>query len=159
MPAIHMTTETIDHSTLASLVEAGSVRAVRVVGQVGGWGVVVRHGSHERPLAATRSHKLRLFKRLETAAAYLHDIGLLRFDVDTERYDATSASTVRRPDRSDALKRAHAAAAHDTWFRNQVETALAEADDEATEWISDAQARTRWAEQRAALAKRVAGGD
>ena len=47
-----MTSETIDHGTLAKLVEAGTVRAARVVGQDGGWGVIVKDRKTERPLAA-----------------------------------------------------------------------------------------------------------
>ena len=34
-----MTTETIDHGTLARLVEAGAVRGAHIIGQKGGWAV------------------------------------------------------------------------------------------------------------------------
>ena len=34
----------------------------------------------------------------------------------------------KRPDRAEALKRAHEAAEHDAWFREQVRSALDEAD-------------------------------
>ena len=37
-----MATETIDHGTLARLVEAGAVSGTHIVGQSGGWAVVVQ---------------------------------------------------------------------------------------------------------------------
>ena len=57
---------TIDHNMLSRLVEAGSVQGVHVVGQIGGWGVMIKYGTLEQPLSATRSKKIRIFKKLET---------------------------------------------------------------------------------------------
>jgi hypothetical protein len=48
------TRETIDHTTLTRLVEAGAVRGADVIGQPGGWGVVVKYGMTERALAVRR---------------------------------------------------------------------------------------------------------
>lgn len=148
-----MNTETIDHSTLARLVEAGAVRGAHVVGQAGGWGIVVRYGMLERSLAATRSREVRVFRKLETVASYLREIGLSSFEVNTS--DHSDAPAGRRPDRSAALKRAHQAAAHDAWFRQQVQLGLAEADDPATRWVGQEQASKRWARKRADLLKRA----
>ena len=106
-----MSTETIDHNTLARLIEAGAVRATHVVGKTGGWGVIIQYGKAERSLAATRSRQERLFKRLETVVAYLKDLGISHFDVDAASYDPASIKTYSRPDRSVAMKRAHDAAA------------------------------------------------
>ena len=36
------TTDTIDHVTLQHLVEAGAVRGAEVIGQPGGWGIIVK---------------------------------------------------------------------------------------------------------------------
>ena len=47
-----MAAETIDHGTLSRLVEAGAVRGAHIVGQSGGWVVLVKYGMTERPLAA-----------------------------------------------------------------------------------------------------------
>jgi hypothetical protein len=47
------------------------VRAAHVVGQAGGWGIVIRYGLVERALAASRSRDVRLFKKLETVVGYL----------------------------------------------------------------------------------------
>ena len=68
--------ETIDHGTLSRLVEAGAVRGAHIVGQSGGWAVLVKYGMTERPLAAQRSRQVRLFKKFETLVGYLGEIGM-----------------------------------------------------------------------------------
>lgn len=139
--------DTIDHSTLSRLVEAGAVRGAHIVGQSGGWAVMVKYGMTERPLAAQRSRQVRLFRKLETLVSYLKAIGIARFDVDAANYDASTATAPRRPDRSEALKRAHEAAAYDTWFREQVQASI----DDPRPSISDEEARAMFAKRRAAL--------
>lgn len=151
-----MSAETIDHTTLARLVEAQAVRAAHVIGQPGGWSVVVKYGMTERPLAATRSREVRIFKKLETLVGYLKDLGVIRFDVNAADYDPEGGKALTRPDTSAALKRAHAAAAHDKWFRAEVEQALQEADDPATEWVPHSVVKADMAKQRAELKARIA---
>lgn len=152
-----MSTETIDHNTLARLVEAGAVRAAHVIGQVGGWGVLIKYGMVERPLSATRSRQIRIFKKLETVVSYLKDLGISRFDVDAANYDANTMKTHPRPDRAETMKRAHEAAAHDQWFREQVEQAITEADDPNAEWVSNEEAAASWSAKRATLAAQIEG--
>ena len=53
-----MNTDTIDHTTLSRLAEAGAVRSAHIIGQKGGWGVLVKYGMTERVLAAQRSHQV-----------------------------------------------------------------------------------------------------
>ena len=148
-----MTTETIDHRTLTELVGAQAVRAAHVVGQPGGWSIVVKYGMSERAVAASRSRQVRVFKKLETLVGYLKDIGLHRFDVDAAAYDAASVSTYRRPDASQALRRAHEAAAYDKWFRAEVQASI----DDPRPNVSAEVARTEFAAKREALRARVAG--
>ncbi len=119
-----MATQTIDHSTLSRLVEAGAICAASVIGQADGWALSVKYGVSERYLAAQRSGKLRLFRKLETVTLYLKNLGISHFDVDASGYDAAINSQHKRPDRAEALKRAHEAADHDVWFRQQVQGAL-----------------------------------
>ena len=145
-----MATSVIDHGMLTRLVEAGSIRSTHVVGRHGGWTVVVNYGNSESPLVAQRSHAVRIWRRFETLATYLRDVGILKFDVDATDFDPESPSPNRRPDRSDAMRRAHAAAEHDAWFRAEVEAAVAEADDPATQWVSHdeaVEASARWREK------------
>ncbi len=142
----------INHSTLAKLVESGGVRAAHVIGLAGGWRISVKCGSSVRPLAAQRG-KVRLFSRLETAAAYLKAIGIARFDVDALGYDPER--TLRaRPDRSASLKRAHAAAAYDQWFRSQVQEAL----DDPRPGMPHEEVSARWRRKRSQLLKKLRGG-
>lgn len=139
----------INHSALAKLVESGAVRVAHVVGRSDGWGVIVKCGRTVLPLAAQRG-KVRLFSRLETVAAYLKGIGIARFDVDVMGYDPERARRAR-PDRAAALKRAHAAAAYDKWFRSRVQAAL----DDPRPSIPHEEVSARWAKKRAQLLKKV----
>jgi len=45
---------------------------------------------------------------------------LTQFDMDATNFDQDAATTAKRPDRAEALKKAHKAAAYDKWFRAQV---------------------------------------
>ena len=143
----------IDHTTLVRLVEAGAVRATSVIGQAAGWGVIVKYGKAERPLASKRGH-LRLFRRLETVVSYLKDMGIARFEVDLGSFDANALRATRgRPDTAAAMKRGHQAIAHDKWFRRQVELGLR--DLEAGKAVSEKAHDARWAKRRASLVKRA----
>lgn len=128
-----MATDTIDHSTLSRLVEAGAVRGAHVVGQPGGWAVMVKYGMHERPLATKNTRSVRVWRRFETLASYLKGIGLTQFDVDTANFDQDAATTAKRPDRAEALRRAHEAAAYDKWFRAEVKKELDDPSPELTD--------------------------
>jgi hypothetical protein len=120
-----MSTETIDHTTLSRLAEAGAVRSARIVGQNGGWGILVKYGMTERALAAQRSHQVRIFRKFETLVSYLKGIGIARFDVDAVNYDPdTLKATRNRPDRSEAMKSAHEAAAYNKWLKAEVQEAI-----------------------------------
>jgi hypothetical protein len=143
--------EIINHGTLARLVEAGAVHGAHIVGQPGGWAVMVRYGMHERPLAAQRSRNVRLFRKFETLVSYLKKVGIARFDVDSSNYDPDTPKTTRRPDRAEALKRAHEAAAHDAWFREQVRASI----DDPRPSVPDDEARAHFAARRAALRQRA----
>jgi hypothetical protein len=154
-----MKVDTIDHPTLARLVEAGKVHRAHVVGQRGGWTLLVRHGAAARALAAQRSRKARLFRRMETLVSYLKEIGIQRFEVDAAEYEVEGGRSGSRPDRAQALRRAHEAAAHDRWFRQQVELGLREADDPDTVWVSNDDAKSEWAKKRANLAALSAARD
>ena len=144
-----MTTETIDHTTLHRLVEAGAVRAAHVVGTPGGWALTVKFGLNERPLAAQRSRQIRLFKKLETLVSYLKAVGIAQFEVDASNFSPESQNHNTRPDRSAALKRAHEAVAYDTWFREQVQASI----DDPRPAVSDKEARRRLAARKNALRK------
>lgn len=145
--------QTIDHTTLTKLVEAGAVRAASVVGQSAGWGVLVRYGRIDCPLAARRGGG-RKIRKLDTVMDYLKALGISRFDVDAANFDAQAIKTTRtRPDSSTTMSRVHEAAAHDAWFREQVKLGVSALD--AGQILSEAQHAAHRAKRRAALTKRA----
>ena len=146
---------TIDHNMLSRLVEAGSVQGVHVVGQIGGWSVMIKYGTLEQPLSATRSKKIRTFKKLETLVTYLKEIGISCFDVDATGYDKSTVQTYTRPDRSSAMGQTHESVEHDKWFREQVAQALQETDDPAAVWIPQAEVKIGMQRQRESLLARI----
>ncbi len=151
-----MRPETIDHATLSQLVLSGALHAAHVIGQPGGWGILVKHGEQERSLSATRSRQTRVFKKLETLAAYLKEIGISHFEVDAAGYDPAAPKTSQRPDRAIAMRQAHAAAAHDIWFRAQVRQGLTDADDPAAVWLPHKTVKQDIQHQRTALKQKIA---
>jgi len=146
---------TIDHATLSTLVEAGTVRNAHVVARPEGWSVQVRYGQNERTLIAQRGRHTRLFRRLDTLVSYLKDVGIAEFDVDATDYAPDASRAAARPDRSEALRKTHEAAAYDAWFREEVQLALDEADDPNTVWVSHEEVKADWERQRAELSKLI----
>ena len=145
-----MNTDTIDHATLSLLVEAGAVQGAHVVGQNGGWAVVVKYGMTERPLASKHTQQVRQFKKFETLANYLKKIGIVQFDVDTADYDTSSDQVSKRPDQSEVMKRAHKALSYDKWFREQIQTCI----DDPRPSVPDENVRSHFAQRRAALSSK-----
>jgi hypothetical protein len=147
------TAETIDHATLEHLAGAGAIRGASVVGQPGGWGVFIQYGTTERALAVKRG-QVRIFKKFDTLASYLKEFGIEQFRTDTRQFDP-SVTIVKRADTSERMKRAHEAAAHDTWFRAQVEQGIKEANNPSTQWVSNEAVKATSAKRRAAWAKKA----
>ncbi len=145
----------IDHASLTRLAEAGSLLETHVVGQGGGWAVVVRYGNQKRALAAQRGSAARVFKKMDTLVSYLKGMGILKFDVDSADFDADAVNSRARPDRAEALRSLHEAAAHDAWFRAEVQLALNEADADDAQWVAQDAVTQSWAEKRAALANKA----
>ena len=144
-----MNAETIDHTTLTKLAQAGAVQSTHVVGQEGGWGILIKYGMTERALAAQRSHQVRIFRKLETLVNYLKDLGIANFDVDAAQYKTSSSPSRTRPDQSVKMKNAHKAAEYDEFFRQQVQSAM----DDTRPKLSTADARQRIEAARASLTK------
>lgn len=138
-------THTIDHNTLANLVEAGAVRGADIVGQSGGWEVVIKYGMTERALATKRG-TVRIFKRFETLVTYLKSLGITEYRGNAANYDQEAAKTHKaRPDSAERLKRVHEAAAYDTWLKAKVTVSLASIEDGSNPIIDD----DTWAAERA----------
>ena len=138
--------ETIDGKAVQSLKEARAIRSATVCRERGGWAVLVCYGSFERMVAAQRAPTPRLWRTLGGAAAFVRDqLGLSRFEVDNGGPD--TGTTHRRP--------GHQAAAHERWFREQIEIAVKEAEDPNAEWIQHDVVRAEWERERAALLAQI----
>ena len=158
MGSASISPEIIDGKAVQKLVEAHAIRGATVLGQRGGWAVLVRYGALERLVAAQRSRRPRLWRNLATAAAYVRgELGLARFEVDAQAHEP-DASARRRPDQTERLRLAHGAAEHDRWFREQVEIGLTEADDPGTVWVPHEEVKADIARQRAELQARLKAG-
>lgn len=115
--------ETIDGKAVQSLVEAQAIHSATVLGQPGGWAVLVRYGVLERAVAIQRTRTPRLWRTLPAAAAFVQDqLGLARFEVDAAGFEP--GTSPRRPDQAERLRHAHEAAEHDRWFRGEVQKTL-----------------------------------
>jgi len=146
-----MPTHQLDHANLSRMVECGSVLATHIVGQPGGWAIQVDVNHQEHVLVAQRSGNVRLFKKFETLVTYLLDIGIDHFEVDTSAFDRDQTSTYQRPDRAQALRRAHEAAAYDAWFAEQVDASL----QDPTPSLEDEEVQRLFAARRAELKARI----
>lgn len=146
-----MNTQTIDHGTLTQLFENGSISSAHIVAKPGGWSIEIQQGSKGYSLTAQRSGQVRLFKRLETLVTYLQGVGINHFDVDASGYDPLQMKTYARPDRAEAMKQAHEAAAYEEWFKRQVQISI----DDPRPSVSDEEARRIFAAKRDALRQRV----
>jgi hypothetical protein len=118
-----MTPDIVKLTTLRELIAAGSIRAATVLGQRGGWAVLVRYGMHEKALAA-RTGEPRLFRTVDSAVKVLRGAGLGRVELDSTGYDPVDFAASRRPDRAVALRQAHAAAAYNNWLAGEIQAAI-----------------------------------
>lgn len=145
------TRETIDHVTLSRLVEANAVNGASIIGQPGGWGVVIKYGMTERALAAKRG-SVRVFRKFETLVGYLKEIGVAKYQVDATGFDPVALKLTRSNEGAGVrMKAAHEAAAYDKWFRAQVQEAL----DDPGPAIPNEAVKKHFAAKRKALEKRI----
>jgi len=118
--------DTITHATLTKLVEANAVRSAALIGQPGGWSILVKYGMTERALSGVRGH-MRTWRHLDSAVKYLRALGLARFDVDASNYSRDGLMVQRRPDKAAMLREAHAAKTRLHYLEGKVTTARGDA--------------------------------
>lgn len=142
---------TIDHASLTRLVQEKAISDAQVIGRPGGWGVAVRNGDAEQMLAARRG-AVRVFRKFETLASYLKEIGIVDYRVNARDFDPVSLATGRkRTDSAARMKGAHMAAAYVQWLEREVQTAL----DDPQPSVEHAQVAAEWALERAVLAAKA----
>lgn len=153
-------TQTIDTAMARRMVEAAAIRGASIIGRPGGWAVMLKLGKAEKPLGTQRTDKPRVWRSLDRCIFFLkNELHIARFDMldATNHSDAAITGGKARSDASERLRRAHRAAAHDKWFREQVALGVKEADDPNTRWVTNDEAKASWAAKRADLVKRAKG--
>lgn len=147
------TANTLDHSTLVNLAQSGAVRGACAVGQPGGWEIVVQYGNTERSLSAKRG-EVRLFKKFETLALYLHQLGIDQFRTDVRFFDPAAKVIGKRADSSARLRDAHAAVAYKKWLAGEIQEAI----DDPSPGVPHEHVAAEWALERAALINQAKAG-
>ncbi len=143
---------TVNLDQFRAAFQAGGLRSVTVKGAGGEFFITAQPRSGERvTLATTHGRKARAFRDAGKAIAVLHRIGAHKVEVDTSAWSPEQARQQSRPDTAERQRRAHSAvAAHDAWFRAEVEQALSEANGSAARWIPQEEVKRQSASKRAA---------
>jgi hypothetical protein len=132
---------------------AGGLRSISVMASGGQFFVTALPRKGDRlTLATTHGKRLRAFRNPAKAIEILYRMGAHRVEVDTSAWSPKEAQLEgrKRPDTAERQRRIHQAAAHDAWFRQEVEMAVREADDPDAEWNSQEQVKRQSAVHRAA---------
>ncbi|MCB2425430.1 MULTISPECIES: hypothetical protein [Methylophaga] len=138
-----MSLQAINQRTLQQLVDDGLVHSATAVPNNDHWELVVNYGQVSRVLATTPGNKVRTWSKMDTLIEYIAKLGITKLETDLTDYTAGVKTSRKRPDRAEAMRQTHEAAKHDLWFREQVNTALAEADSPDAKWIKAEDVRTR----------------
>jgi len=92
----------IKEPVLREIVQASADVSARIVGKENAFFVIAQLASGEKTVMTTRGNT-RLFASLDTAAAFIGDLGLIRFEVDISHYTG-GRLRAPRPDRAEALR-------------------------------------------------------
>ena len=121
-----MSTHTIDTGMARRMVEASAISGASIIGLPGGWSVMLRLGMAEKPLGTQRTDKPRTWRSLDTCMNFLkNELRIVRVDLlDASNHSVGGVTRSTRADSSERMKRAHEAAAYDSWFRAQVQASI-----------------------------------
>lgn len=121
-----MTTNTIDTPNARRLIEAAAIRGAAIVGQPGGWCVMLKIGMKETPLGTQRTGKPRTWSSLDSCMQYLRDeLQIIKVDgIDASNYSAAAIHRKRRQDAAERMRAAHEAAAYREWLASEVQAAI-----------------------------------
>lgn len=149
-----MSDHTIDTAMAKRMVEASAIQGASIIGQPGGWGVVLKLGMTEKPLGTQRSDKPRLWRSLDRCIEYLKsELHIARFELlDATNHSEAAVKGKTRNDTSERMRRAHEAAAYDKWFHEQVQASL----DDPRPGIPNEEVKQHFAGKRDDLRKRIA---
>jgi hypothetical protein len=135
-----------------SAFRAGGFHSIVLMASGGHFFVTAQPRTGERiTLATTHGKKLRSFRNPAKAIEILHQMGAHKVEIDTSAWSPmqTESEGRKRPDTAERQRLAHQAAAHDAWFRQQVNLAIREAGDPQAEWVSQEEVKRQSAIKRA----------
>lgn len=95
--------DAIRESTIRELISSSSLWTASIKGEHCGFSIVFQLGNNARVLLSSRG-ETRRFANLNTAADFLKQLGLCKFEVDTSSYVAGRIRKAR-PDRAEALRK------------------------------------------------------
>lgn len=145
--------EIIDQATLSKIVEAGVAYRVQVIGRPGGWTVVFKFEKRKFHLVTKNTKEVQVWRQFEALVSYLKSIGLIQFEVNAANFERNNIYPGKRPDRAEALKKKHAAAAYDEWFGKQIQTSIGD----PRPSIAHEQVKAKFAAKADALRQRMKG--
>jgi len=135
----------INHNALKLLIEAGAVDSAIVIAKADQWMLNIVFGDTEKTILAKNSGKARIWRKLDTLAKYLSELGIKSFETNLEEYDLSQKS-LTRPDSAAILKRTHQA--HKSQQeKEELEDAISAIDRKAT----PDKVRVSWEERRAKI--------
>lgn len=103
-----MNSHTINHNALTHLIDAGAVSSAKANADGDTWTLTIIAGDTAKIVMAKNSGKARVWRKLDTLAKYLQNIGLENFEINLTDYDPSKKS-LRRPDSANTLKKTHQA--------------------------------------------------
>ncbi|MFZ6653967.1 hypothetical protein [Undibacterium sp. TJN19] len=145
----------LDTALAKRLVTTSAIEGASIIGQTGGWHILLRFGATEHPLCAQRTDQPRVWRSLDRCVEYLKsELQITRIDLlDASAHSELADNLKTRADTSERMRRAHEAAAYDKWVREQTQVAL----DDTAPALSNDKVKQQFADKRAALRQRMAG--
>src|SRR3546814_3765283 len=88
--------ETIDTATARRMAEAGTILGVSVIGQPGGWSVILKMDRTQKPLGAQKADRPRTWRSLDTLTEYLRkDLHIVHIDAVAGKHYSSAGATRR----------------------------------------------------------------
>ena len=145
---------TIDTAIAKQMVETYAIRTANIIGQPGGWSVMLKIGMIEKALGAQRTDKPRLWKSLDRCVDYLRkELHIARFDMlDATNHSAVPMNGSTKNEAAARMREAHKAAAYNKWLKAEIQAAI----DDPRPNISNEAAKRHFANKREALQKQIA---
>ena len=143
---------TIDTVIAKRMIEANALFSASIIGQAGGWSVLLKFGAAEKTLGAQRSDKPRLWKSLDHCVDFLKtELHIARFELlDATQFSLSSAISNHQV--AERMRETHQAAAYVKWLDAEVQEAI----DDTSPSIPNEEVQEYFAQKRTALRKRIA---